>query len=76
MEEKVIDFSKTVFELCKADKQVINILADLGFKDILKPAMLSTAGRFMTIPKGAAFRKIEMDKIKKAFLAKGYKIRQ
>ena len=34
-----------------------NILAEIGFVDILKPGMLNTAGRFMTIPKGAAMRK-------------------
>ncbi len=76
MEEKIIDFSKTVYELCKADEQIAVILAGLGFKDILRPGMLATAGRFMTIPKGAAFRKIDMDIIKSAFIAQGYKIHQ
>jgi len=76
LEEKIIDFSKTVYELCKADEQIAVILAGLGFKDILRPGMLATAGRFMTIPKGAAFRKIDMDIIKSAFIAQGYKIHQ
>jgi hypothetical protein len=74
MEEKIIDFKKTVYELAKDDDNVKNILAETGFKDILKPGMLATAGRFMTIPKGAAFKKIDLDTIKGAFLAHGYKI--
>ncbi|HPZ52307.1 MAG TPA: DUF1858 domain-containing protein, partial [Clostridia bacterium] len=51
--EKVIDLNKTVFELCNEDPAIKDILADSGFTDITKPGMLQTAGRFMTIPKGA-----------------------
>lgn len=74
MNEKVIDFSRTVYDLCSADEAVAGILAELGFTDILKPGMLATAGRFMTIPKGAAAKKIDLDRIRLAFTSRGYEI--
>lgn len=74
MEEKILDLSKTVYQLCSEDPNIMNILEKLGFKDIVKPGMLETAGRFMTIYKGAAMKKIEIDKIRKKFADNGYKI--
>lgn len=74
--EKTINFSKTVYELCSSDPEIKNILAQLGFTDITKPGMLGTAGRFMTIPKGAALKKIDLERIKQAFVEKGYKIQE
>ncbi|MFD3262146.1 DUF1858 domain-containing protein [Paenibacillus lentus] len=73
---KAIDLRKTVYELCSADPEVIDIMVGLGFEQLAKPGMLQSAGRFMTIPQGARLRKIELDKIKDAFRAKGYEIRE
>ncbi len=72
--EKVVDFTKTVHALCTQDPEIANILAQIGFTDILKPGMLNTAGRFMTVPKGAALKKISMPDIEAAFSRHGYKI--
>ena len=69
---KIIDFSKNVYELCKENPEVIEIMKDLGFENIASPGMLSTAGRFMTIPKGAEMKRISMDKVKEVFKSKGY----
>ncbi|HOB64040.1 MAG TPA: DUF1858 domain-containing protein [Clostridia bacterium] len=76
MDEKIIDLTKTVHELVKSNENIKDILAEIGFTDILKPGMLATAGRFMTIPKGAAFKKIDMSRVKEAFIARGYKIKE
>lgn len=76
MGEKVIDFNKTVYELCNSNSEIPNILKELGFKDITTPGMLNTAGRFMTIPKGAAMKKIPMETIKESFINHGYEIRE
>ncbi len=73
--QKIIDLNKTVFELCSDDPAVKDILADLGFTDITKPGMLQTAGRFMTIPKGAKLKKIDMETIKKKFTDLGYAVK-
>ena len=69
-----IDLNKTVYDLIKENPEVANIMQEIGFKDITNPAMLSTAGRFMTIPKGAAMKKINLDTIKQAFEQKGYTV--
>lgn len=45
-----------------------------GFHDIVKPGMLKTAERFMTIPKGAAIKKLDLEAIKKDLINKGYEI--
>lgn len=74
MNEKIIDLKKSVYDLCSADSDVVEILAQLGFKDITKPGMLNTAGRFMTIPKGAAMKKIDLNLIKDEFNKHGFKV--
>jgi len=61
---KMIDLSKTVYEICHADPEVMGIMKEMGFENITKPGMLNTAGRFMTIPKGAQAMKINLDKVK------------
>lgn len=76
MGEKALDLNKAVYQLCIQDPQVMSILTKLGFSDIVKPGMLETAGRFMTIPKGADLKKIEMDRIKKEFADNGYIIKE
>lgn len=71
---KTIDLRKTVYELCSADPDVLDVMVELGFEQIGKPGMLQSAGRFMTIPKGARLKKISLDTIKSAFQARGYEI--
>ncbi|HVJ49057.1 DUF1858 domain-containing protein [Desulfitobacterium sp.] len=73
---KVIDLSKTVYEICTEDPGIIDIMKELGFEGITNPGMLNTAGRFMTLPKGAVMKKLSMEKIKDVFQSKGYQIRE
>ncbi|HOV69548.1 MAG TPA: DUF1858 domain-containing protein [Clostridia bacterium] len=74
--EKVVDLSKSVYALCSESPEIIEIMADLGFKDITKPGMLATAGRFMTIPKGAAIKKLDIGTIEKEFSARGFTMKK
>ncbi|HHV65324.1 MAG TPA: DUF1858 domain-containing protein [Peptococcaceae bacterium] len=69
---RVIDFSKTVYELSRENPEVIEIMKDIGFESIVNPGMLNTVGRIMTIPKGAALKGISVERIKEAFQQKGY----
>ena len=55
---KIIDLKKTVHELVKEYPEVKEIMLELGFTEITKPAKLQTLGRVMTIPKGAEMMKI------------------
>jgi hypothetical protein len=38
--------------------------------------MLNTAGRFMTIPKGAKMKNINMEQIKERFQREGFEIKE
>lgn len=70
----LIDPNKSVFELTKEHPELIPIMKEIGFESITTPGMLNTAGRFMTLPKGSAMKKIPMEQIQAAFLEHGYQI--
>ena len=69
---KKIDLNRTVFELTQEYPELIDILAGLGFTEITKKPMLHSAGKIMTIPKGAKLKKIPMIKVVKALLDNGF----
>ncbi len=72
--ERTIDLKNTVYEIYQKTPEILDVLFELGFQDIIKPGMLNTAGRFMTIPKGAVMKKINLDLIKAKLEEKGYKV--
>lgn len=72
--EMEIDFSKSLFELVSQYPIVKDLMLEIGFKDIVKPGMLQTAGRYVTIPKGAKMKKIPLEKVITTFEEKGFKI--
>lgn len=74
MSRKKIDLGKSVYELCNEYPELPGILSELGFRDITKPGMLATMGRFMTIPKGATAKKIDLDMIKFTLSEHGFEI--
>lgn len=74
LENKKFDLNRSVYELCKDYPDLPKILYSLGFTDITKPGMLNTAGRFMTLKKGAAMKKISLEKIKDAISQYGYEV--
>lgn len=71
---KVLDLDATVYSLCGKYPELLAILHDIGFSDITKPGMLNTAGRFMTLTKGAAMKKISMETIVRTLLEHGYDV--
>lgn len=50
--KKVIDFNKPVQEICHTYPESKEILREIGFDQITNPAMVSTVGKFMTLPRG------------------------
>ena len=70
---ETIDLSKTVYELCTKHEGLAEVLKQLGFTEITRLGMLQTAGRFMTLPKGAAMKKLDLDIIKLGLYEHGYK---
>jgi hypothetical protein len=76
MEPKIIDLDQSVYALCKQHPELMELLAAIGFKDITKPGMLASAGRFMTIPKGAAIKKLDIEKIKQQLAGNGFSVKE
>ena len=69
---KKIDLNKTVYELTAQYPELIDIMAELGFSEITKKAMLNSVGKIMTIPKGAKMKKIPMNDVITALKANGF----
>ena len=76
MQRKQIDLTQSVYALCTQHPALIEVLKMTGFQDITKPGMLGSAGRFMTIPKGAALKKMDMSTIKQQLTKKGFSIKE
>lgn len=71
---KQVDLNKSVYDLTREFPELIDVLVDLGFKDIAKPGMLNTAGRIMTLDKGAKMKRIDMDTIKAKLADAGFEL--
>lgn len=72
--EKVLRMDESIFDLVSKYPEVVDIMVELGFRDIAKPGMLQTAGRFMTLSKGIKLKKMEHDTVKQAFERHGFEI--
>ncbi len=71
---KILDLSKSVYELTQEYPELIEIMAGLGFTEITKTAMLHSVGKIMTIPKGAKMKNIPMMDVVTALMAKGFEL--
>lgn len=72
----MIDLSRTIFELVSEFPELKETMVALGFKDITKPGMLQTAGKFMTLKKGSVMKNIDMETIKKKLLDDGFCVKE
>ena len=50
---KKLDLNKPVFELVQEYPELVDVLKDLGFSEITKPAMLNSVGRHHNNSKGS-----------------------
>ncbi len=71
---KIINLNKSVYDIYMEYPEILEIMNEMGFHDIVKTGMLQTAGRFMTIPKGAAVKKISLDQVKETLVEKGFTV--
>jgi hypothetical protein len=70
--EKILDLNETIQSLSKKYPEFPQIMVEVGFENIADPKMIATVGRFMTIEKGAAMKKIPLDRIREIFEAHGF----
>ncbi len=71
---KKLDLGKPVYDLVQEYPDLTEILAELGFSEITKPAMLHSVGRITTIPKGAKMRKISMMEVVTELMSNGFEL--
>ena len=71
---KKLDLNKTVYELTQEYPELIEIMAGLGFTEIIKKPMLHSVGKIMTIPKGAKMKNISMMDVVKTLMGKGFEL--
>ncbi|MBR1531321.1 MAG: DUF438 domain-containing protein [Eubacterium sp.] len=69
-----LDLTESVYELTKEYPQLIEIMSELGFKEITKKAMLNSVGKLTTIPKGAKMKGIPMERIVSVFRENGFEV--
>ncbi|MDK8179396.1 DUF1858 domain-containing protein [Paenibacillus sp. UMB4589-SE434] len=69
-----LDLSKSIYELCQENEEIVSIMVQLGFDQIANPIIRNTAGRAMTIPKGAKAKGISIGVIIEAFEQAGYMV--
>jgi len=74
VDEKILDMSKTVFELANEYPEIKDILKNLGFESITNPVLLKTAGKVMTVPKAAKMKNIEFSAILDRFRENGFTV--
>jgi hypothetical protein len=73
-DKKILDLKKTVYELATEYPEFIEVMARNGFPEIALPGMPSTAGRFMTVPKGAKMKGIDLAILRQAFADQGFEV--
>ena len=72
--KKSIDFSRSVYELVTEYPELADVMDELGFSEVKKPAMLHSVGKLMTIPKGAKMKGVEMLDVVAALIKAGFAI--
>jgi len=70
--EKVISLQQPIATIVKQYPELIGILYQIGFTEIVKPVMLATVGKFMTLTSGASFRHIDIEVVRQALRANGF----
>lgn len=69
---KELNLNKSVAELVREYPELRDVLASLGFTDILKPGALKLMGSIMTLPRGAVVKGISFDRLAEALEKEGF----
>ena len=76
METRILNLDHSVHALCAQYPELSEVLAQIGFTEIKNPGMLMSAGRFMTIPKGAALKKLDLSQIIATLAKYGFAVQE
>jgi len=75
-EVKIVDLSQSVHDICVKYPEIKQMMIKLGFTELDTPGILQTAGRFMTIPKGAKMKNVDMEIIRKGIRGLGFEVKE
>lgn len=73
---KKIDTRQSIFELVQTYPELKDVLFELGFKDIIKPMMLHSLGKIMTLKKGSMMKNIDYQEIIDKLRASGFEAKE
>jgi len=71
-----ISIHDTIHKLVSSHPSIKDIMVELGFKDIVKPGMIQTMGRIMTIKKGCLIKGIELTDVSETFKKHGFLLKE
>ncbi|MHC5228161.1 DUF1858 domain-containing protein [Enterococcus sp. LJL99] len=71
---KELDLNRSLADLVSEYPEVLMIMHDLGFKEIKRPGMIQTVGKYMTINKGMKLKKVPLEVITTKFEAHGFTV--
>jgi hypothetical protein len=71
-----INSNSSIYSIISNYPDVKNIMVELGFKDIVKPGMLQSMGRIMTINKGCSMKNIDIEIVREVFLKYNYTLEE
>ena len=69
-----ISSNDSLYKVISEHPDIKEIMVELGFKDIVKPGMLQSMGRIMTINKGCTVKKININLAKEVFAKHNYNL--
>jgi len=69
---KIINSKTSLYELTTSHPEIKEIMVELGFVDIIKPGMLQSVGRVMTLEKGGKLKNIDLKTMKEIFANQGF----
>jgi hypothetical protein len=70
----VLQANNTIYNWVSNHPELVEILKELGFNEIVKPGMIQTVGRIMTIKKGCMMRDIDFNYVVSELEKRGYKV--
>ncbi|MCH4057221.1 DUF1858 domain-containing protein [Lapidilactobacillus gannanensis] len=74
MTMKKVSLDMTVYELVQQQPTIVPVMVALGLDGVTNPGLLQTAGRFMTLRKGAKMKSISISSLVKQLQQAGFEV--
>lgn len=71
---KAISLDQPIYELVQAEPEIIPVMVAIGLDGVTQPGLLQTAGRFMTLRKGAKMKDIQLSTLMTALYNAGFEV--